>query len=324
MNTFPYTPSILDSYHFNSYPRRFGSPMQREVNNFQSLHTYISYYDGKLPIFVSHNSYTDKLVLFEQMPWDVDTDKEGTTLEMAFNDLKALADYYSRKEILLTFSGSGFHFYTEFQPAFIPLTEMLNYQMKAYQRQIVEELGLKTVNLSCAESKRLIRIPTTAYVYQGKDGKMVRTDRYAIPINRRVLESYTIKDILELAKTPNPTFIELNISKTKTSIQELVGIKVDVHYQKYDTFNTTIDWSYLSEEQIKYYLSYMMDDKIIHDLWQTHPSHIMRFMACLKMKEFGLPLNSTLQIFDKISLYAHWDNRNLTKQYQQISGIYRK
>ncbi len=320
-----YEPSILDIYHYNSYPRKFGNPNQIEVNSFQTLNAYIKHYNGETPIFVSHNSYTRDLVLFQQMPWDVDTDKDGNTLEMAYKDLQALADYYHNKEILLTFSGSGFHFYTEFEPTFIPLSEKLNQQMKIYQRNIVENLGLKTVNVACAEPKRLIRVPTTRYVYQERNGEFVKTDRYAIPINRRILESYSVKDILRLAQTPNPTFFEVNLNTTKTPIKELLTLKVDENYLKTNTFDyLTLDWSYLTEEQLKYYLSYVMDEKMIHDLWQIHPSHMTRFMACIKVKEYGLALSSALQIFDRISYYARWDNRNVAKQYQQISGIYMK
>jgi hypothetical protein len=325
MKGLQYEPSILDIYHFNSYPRRFGNPTQREVYNFQTLNVYIKHYNGETPIFVSHNSYTKDLVLFQQMPWDVDTDKDGNTLEMAYKDLQALADYYHNKEILLTFSGSGFHFYTEFEPTFIPLTEKLNQQMKIYQRNMVENLGLKTVNVSCAEPKRLIRVPTTSYVYQESNGNFVKTDRYAIPINRRILESYSVNDILRLAKTPNPTFYETNIDAKKVPITELLNLKVDENYLKINHFEQeTLDWSYLKEDQLKHYLSYIMDEKILHDLWQIHPSHMTRFMACIKIKEYGLALSSALQIFDRISYYANWDNRNVAKQYQQISGIYMK
>ncbi len=258
------------------------------------------------------------------MPWDVDTDKDGNTLEMAYKDLCAMADYYHNNEILLTFSGSGFHFYTEFEPTFIPLSEKLNQQMKAFQRLVVEELGLKTVNVSIAESKRLIRIPTTNYVYMNSDGSMVQTDRYAIPINRRILESYSVKDILNLAKTPNPTFYEPNLGhKKKIAINELLELKVDENYLHTDYFEQeTLDWSFLTEEQIKHYLGYIMDEKMLIDLWHTHPSHMTRFMACIKIKEYGLSSSSAIQIFDRISYYAKWDNRNVAKQYHQITGIY--
>ncbi len=324
MKVLPYEPSILDIYHFNSYPRHFGAPNQREVSNFSILNTYIKHYNGKLPIFISHNSYTKDLVLFQQMPWDVDTDKDGNTLEMAYKDLQALADRYHNNEILLTFSGSGFHFYTEFEPTFIPLSPRLNDKMRNYQRKIVEELGLKTVNTSCAESKRLIRIPTTNYVYQNEHSEFVQTDRYAIPINRRILESYSVKDILRLAKTPNPMFYEPNLNgKRKLPIKELLEVKVDEAQLHTDYFEQeTLDWSYLTEEQLKHYLSYIMDEKMLKDLWEAHPSHMTRFMACIKIKEYGLSASSAIQIFDRVSYYAHWNNRNVAKQYHQITGIY--
>jgi len=318
-----FQPEMLNLYHFNIFPRNFGTPMQRQIINKQILLSYIKHYNGHTPIFVSHNSFSDDITLYVQMPWDVDTDKDGITLENAYHDLKALADRFSNNEILLTFSGSGFHFYLEFEPTYIPLTQELSAKVHTFQGKIVDELGLKSVNLACAEPKRLIRVPTTRYVYQNGQSNYVKTDRYSIPINRRILESYSVKDILELSKTANPTFFEPNISKKKIPIKELLDIKIETKDTKYFE-PITMDWSYLNEENLKHYLSYILDSKMIYELWQEKPSHTVRFMACLKLKEFGLSLSSTIQVFDRLSYFSKWSNRNLAIQYQQIKYIYER
>lgn len=289
------------------------------------LDLYINHFNGATPIFISHNSYSNDLILYEQMVWDVDTDRKDSTLEMAYEDLKKLSNEFENNEILLTFSGSGFHFYLEFEPTFLPLSEKLNLKIKNFQREIIDKLDLKTVNLSCAESKRLIRIPTTKYVHI-ENGENIIENRYSVPINRKILENYSIENILDLSKFPNPTYYEPNLNKKKMSIKKLLDIKINENQLNYkQNFDSIVlDWSHLNERELKYYLSYILDNKIINDLWQIHPNHMVNFLGCLKLKEYGLSLTSALQIFDRISYFANWDNRNLNIQYYQISSIYRR
>ncbi len=312
---------IYSLYSFDIFPRRVGNPVQSIVNNFNEFEFYISANWGKRPIYTSSNYYEDSVILFRNMVWDVDTDK-GNSLEDAYGELKALAEHFKYYNFLMTFSGQGFHFYNIFNPELLPIDWKLKYNMQRFQKDVVEKLGLKTVNTSVAEPKRMIRIPLTPYVYRDKE-TYIKLNRYAIPLSRESLD-YSLKEIIRFSELSVP-FIPV-LSGKNMPIDPMTR-EPDIERQQQDTpaGRMYIPFMKLDEKQWRKWLDVLVDSKLRNTLLSTHSDHLTNLLTLSRIASFrihgvGLDEESAVEFFARVS--QKWDNRDLTLQRKYIHYFY--
>ena len=307
---------VLQDYGLNSYPRYFGNPQQIRVRDFQHLQYLIAKYEGKAPLYISHNMHDFDQVLYTHMFFDFDGKGVENGLERAQEEVKRLYDHFYDYDKRITFSGQGFHLIVKFEPLYTPV-QKIDPKIKAYQKQLAKELNLTTLDLKCAQSTRLMRIPLTRYVW--KLGNTYRAEkRYSIPITREILDE-PIAIILRRSETLEYEVEKYQIKRVKWT--DVPDVKIE--YLPTTMHDTDIDFMAMDDEIFMNYLNLILDDNnLISRITKTHTRHNDNLITAIKVKEFGLTMESTISFFAKLSLMAKWDNRNLAVQRQQIEQIY--
>jgi hypothetical protein len=307
---------ILQDYGLNSYPRYFGNPQQIRVRDFQHLQYLIAKYEGKAPLYISHNMHDFDQVLYTHMFFDFDGKGLENGLERAQEEVTRLYDHFYDYDKRITFSGQGFHLIVKFEPVYTS-AHNIDPKIKAYQKGLAKELNLTTLDLKCAQSTRLMRIPLTRYVW--KSGNTYRTEkRYAIPITREILDE-PISIIMRRSETLEYEVERYRIKRVKW--KDIPEVKTE--YLSSAAHDADIDFTAMDDEVFTNYLRLILDDEdLIARITKTHTKHNDNLITAIKVKEFGLTMESTVSFFAKLSLVANWDNRNLSVQRQQIAQIY--
>ncbi len=307
---------ILQDYGLNSYPRYFGNPQQIRVRDFQHLRYLIAKYEGKSPLYISHNMHDFDQVLYTHMFFDFDGKGLENGLERSQEEVTRLYDHFYDYDKRITFSGQGFHLIVKFEPVYTS-AHNIDPKIKAYQKGLAKELNLTTLDLKCAQSTRLMRIPLTRYVW--KSGNTYRTEkRYAIPITREILDE-PISIIMRRSETLEYEVERYRIKRVRW--RDIPEAKAE--YLSSATHDADIDFTAMDDEAFTNYLRLILDDEdLITRIMRTHTKHNDNLITAIKVKEFGLTMESTVSFFAKLSLVAKWDNRNLSVQRQQIAQIY--
>ncbi len=307
---------VLQDYGLNSYPRYFGNPQQIRVRDFQHLQYLIAKYEGKAPLYISHNMHDFDQVLYTHMFFDFDGKGLENGLEKAQEEVKRLYDHFYDYDKRITFSGQGFHLIVKFEPIYSSIHQ-IDPRIKAYQKSIARELNLTTLDLKCSQSTRLMRIPLTRYVW--KSGNIYRTEeRYAIPISGEILEE-PISIIMRRAETLEYEVERYRIKRVRW--RDIPEAKAE--YLPSATHDADIDFMVMDDDTFRNYLKLILDDdNLIARITRTHTKHNDNLITAIKVKEFGLTMESTISFFAKLSLIEKWDNRNLSMQRQQIEQIY--
>ena len=323
---------LYKTYSFHLFPRNVGNPNQFLASNYQAFLYFIQHNNGIHPLYVAHNPYNldTSTILYNQMVWDVDTDKPGSTLQQALDDIRTLSHYFRNYKQLISFSGMGFHFYLKFFPTLLNLDEQLRVNIHDFQSRIITELNLHTVNLACAEPKRIIRIPGTRYVYQDNH-QFVVTRKHCIPLNRDSIQQLALSEILEMSRINDLSQLDV-YDGVYYPIQTLTRPVKTV--QIYDNTTTThegeVDFINMPHVRFMQWLHLIYDDKLFHELMTQTPHHQSRLLGAIIAlnhqitTDTTLSENSVVQLFARLSLVAHWSNRNLDIQRQQIHHIYTK
>ncbi len=315
-------------YSFTSFPRNVGNPNQVTVNNYLSYLMFIKANNGKKPLYTSHNPYNlqTQTILYNQMVWDVDTDKPGSTLQMALDDIRTLAHYFKNYDHLISFSGMGFHFYLKFQPTLLPLNDQLRFNIHDFQTKIKAELQLQTVNLACAEPKRIIRIPGSVYVYYDK--RFVITKKHCIPLDDDTVNSKNLDEILEYSYQNDLSHIQLPQGRQ----YNIDVLKQPVHVAQYSIESLkNDDVNFLSMPHVRFmqWLHLIFDEDMMHSLFmRPHPHHQQLVVACMMACNYHVTPTTTLSersvyaLFERLSALAQWDNRDISIQHRQIHQIF--
>ena len=315
---------ILDVYGINSFPRYFGYPSQILVKNLDDLKRHMQAHYNKDPLYVSHNLHNREFTVYAQMFSDFDAHQTRSIEELrkAQKDCQKFIEYHKDKtDILINFTGGGFHPLLKFKPETIRMSEIAS-RIRGYQKFIKEYLELETMDLKVAEPGRLFRIPLSPYVYND-NGVHIPTKYFDIPIDIETLFNYDIEDLLYFSR------------EKKYSIQPQTGKRLSITYlDKYelkeDYHETEINpgdinfYDFDRETFIRNQVRTMMNDDeiLIKSLLSVHPDHNWRRIACLKLKDEGFSYNSACSFFERLSEIAAWDNRDLSIQRYQIKTIY--
>jgi hypothetical protein len=334
---------IYDRYGLLNLPRKFGYPMQIDIQSLTHLKNLITLNDGKFPLYISCNAHNDEYVLLGQLYFDFDG-HGFYTIEDARADVKKLSEYFESQKVdfLIDMTGRGFRILLKVKPDIMKISDADGI-MKGYTKHIKEGFNLKTLDLKVAEPKRILRPPLTTYVFtegKGRDilskDNVVITKKHILPLDLDTLFNSNMNELIHMSE--DLQIHVMSVSPIRVTIDEIAEYKEKHEYVKSDIRDDDIDFMEVSND---YFLQLLDDvfrdtDKSGHDngpdkqlikrLLTTHPNHNDRFLACVKAKEssYHLNYNSAVSFFAKLSSVAKWDNRNLEIQAHQIRSIYEK
>ena len=314
--------NIYDVYSLNHFPRYFGYPSQILIKDLDDLQKHMFVHAGRDPLYISHNSHNKEYVVYSQMFFDFDAHTRSTEdMQKAQKDCQTFVDYHKDKtDILINFTGGGFHVLLKFQPKVV-LMKSIAPKIRGYQKNIKDLLNLQTLDLKVAEPGRLFRIPLSPYVYN-HNGTNVSTNRYDIPIDENILFNYTIDELIYLSEKKDYTVNNQNGLKLSVDCLEPYSMK-DEEYNEITAQKDDIDFYAFTEEYFRHQIETIFNDEyLITAMLSKHPHHTQNFIACLKVKNYGLSLNSAVSFFARLSEIAKWDNRDLSIQKYQIETIY--
>lgn len=315
---------ILDTYGINNFPRYFGYPSQILVKTLDDLKRQMQAHAHRDPLYISHNSHNREWTIYAQMFSDFDAHETRSIEELrhAQKDCQKFVEYHMDKtDILVNFTGGGFHPLLKFQPQTVRMADISS-RIRGYQKFIKDYLDLKTMDIRVAEPGRLFRIPLSPYVYND-NGIHVPTPYYDIPIDVDTLFNSDIEDLLYLSKTKQYSIEPQNGKRLPLSYLDKYELKEEYHETEIlegDIDFYSFDKSYFLQFQLPDLMN--QDDIIIKSLLSVHPDHNWRRLSCLKLKDRGLSYNSACSFFERLSEIAAWDNRDLSIQRYQIRTIY--
>jgi len=332
---------LMVDYGFSRFPRTVGKPDQYMIHDFDAFIFFFKYNYGKTPLFTSTNSYWDlneignpTNIYYEKLFFDMDTDT-GYTQEEAHKEIRIIAKYCNDNKIpcTISFSGLGFHFFMFFKPKIYTLDENLSRTIKGVANYIKEELKLKTANLVCAEPKRLVRIPLSKYVTkkEGEDEWNV-TNRNCIPLTYDQVMNLSTEEIKQLSSNfktlkqkyrtdGNSIFIKDFIKDNKIDITKKVIMtdRSGVHMEEQFSYDNVKD-----DDIFKIVQFLIPFPCLSRNIFDKNPPHFIRFSACAFLSHNSiLNKDEALNLFDKISIVAEWNDRQntMTRRYQ-IENIY--
>ena len=298
-------PQLLTYYNFNKFPRFVGNPYQTLVNSYEEFYKYLIKNQGINPIYTMHNVLDENGdVVYEQMLFDLDGK------EKAFEDLKKLYSIFDNYQKIMSFSGSGFHFYLRVKPFTLP-------PHKIGVKEFQTKLKLKCIDLISAEPKHIIRIPGTLYVKKGINQK-----RYCIPINSSLFD-LSYEELIKLSIKADISHIENNKGKLLYPNEDLVREEKEILIIRNEISNSGIDWKNISQENFVELITDVLDDNLFEMVSKPFPKHQYLFSSATKLRTFGYDLNDAINIFDRIS--KSWDEKfrnNKKELIYQLQQIY--
>ena len=323
---------LMKLYEFDNFPRNVGRLRWDSKRNQYMLFQFPTYSFEQLfhevwdvakghQSYVSHNSIYNGATFYRQMTFDVDTDKEGSTLEMALDDMRKLVKYFEKANKMASFSGNGFHFYLRFTEKEIPIDAVLRSSIKKFQSKLVKRLDLKTVNLSCAEPKRIIRIPGTMHSEDIEEKGI----RYCIPVNEELLDE-GLEAILKASKVRDTKHWIDNTDKNRLSLEKMLKLGEDI-IRIQPNFENEVDISEsllaMQDFEFKEFLGYTLGENLLKKLLSAHPGNSALVYACIVISSLKISLEDAYYIFDRLAYLADWYNKeNADKRHYSISKIY--
>lgn len=304
---------LMHAYKFDIFPRYVGDPYQKYVTNYEDFYSFLYSHNGIAPLYTTHNPIDGNIRYIQQF-FDLDTDF-GATLEEARQDTIKLYRYFENYDKVMSFSSEGFHFDLRFQGEYDNVYR-LSHSIKAFQEALVSRLSLKSINIICAEPRHLQRVPGTLRA----SGSAELRRRHCIPLDISTLEQ-PLEKIIEYS-IKNIWNVEDNTGKELYSLESILlddfPMKVEVPED-----SIKIDVSALSDIQFSQYMKMILEDPLYTKIFSIHPSHMTRVMSAIKLKSFGLSLDDSIMIFDRIAELAQWDDReNIRIRNYQIKYIY--
>lgn len=324
--------------NFYETPRFFGNPFQILVAEKEDAFQFVRNNLGKKPIYTSVYSFptfneegNPFQVKINKLFSDFDSERKP---ENALLDVRKIDDFFTSENIesIQAFSGGkGFHNYTLLDSETYVLSPYLSDVIRAINIWITNKLNLRTLDIRCAEPRRLCRLWYTPYASRNKKtGKITKNGNYCFPLTKEQLHELNINEIIEFSKNPlkinpnnfkninNPNrinimdfieYFEIDINKTLKD-----SIKIDKSYS-----NKIIEYKEVEDEFIKRILPRpCIHMQIVHN---PNPPHIVRFGACIQLKDLGF---DPKWIFDFFQNRGYIDSHNTSECAYQINQIFRK
>ena len=321
-------------FNFCEVPRTFGNPGQQLVKSERVLLKLIDANKGKAPCFISHNSFptfiTNKngveepyQVNVNKFFFDFDSDRKPENAQL---DTIKVLDFCEKENlpVLPVFSGSkGFHMYIALKPETYIFGQYLKDAVKAVHIWLMTTLGLRTLDLKCAEPRRLCRVLNTPHVkFDKKTGKPIVNGMYCCPLRPDWLRGWHMDDIMryavkpkKMAYQPKGNLLTMSefIDRFKINIDEMLKMSFA---DRGGAQNTIVDYIPCCDDLIRDFLPLpCMHSQIAGNI---NPPHFARFAAAAWFASLGLDRSWTLKFFQERNYVDHSDAICIT----QINNIY--
>jgi hypothetical protein len=321
-------------FNFYEVPRAFGTPSQTVVKTEEDLHRLIHTNIGKTPIFISHNSFpafVKNKVGFEEPSQvnvskiflDFDSDRKPENAQL---DAIKVIDFCESENLpfIVAFSGSkGFHIYIALKPTVYNYGQFLKDATKAIHVWLQQKLGLRTLDLKCAEPRRLCRVFYTPHVKTDKKtGKAYANGMYCCPLEPMWVRDWRMEQIMRFAMSP----VKINykpkgycitlddfLTKFDINIEEMLKASVS---ESCSSRNSLVEYIPVNDEYIKSILPLpCIHSQIAHN---PNPCHFARFAAACWLHDIGLDRSVAFKFFKARNYVDHKDDVCAT----QINNIY--
>lgn len=311
----------MSYFHFDKFPRRVGNPASVIVDNYADFYEFLQKYSGITPLYTSHNSLPTKTtVYYEQMMWDIDVDHEGTTLEMALEDLRKLVKFYKGIDKVVQFSGEGFHLLLRVEGSQRTLTLNFSEAVRAYEKEIAEKLGLRTVNTKCGEPVHLFRIPSTLHV---DDFKRLGV-RYAIPLSLDAIDGPLENIIGQSSKRNLDMRIDNDgcIPMSMNHIDDLMN-NITLNFADVAQVDVAINWYDKSDTDILTFAKSIWPDTLFKNVLSPTATNQTRVLAAIYFFNLIHDLAQGQAFFDRIAEIAKWVNGdNIRRRHYAIEQVF--
>ncbi|MEM4066478.1 MAG: hypothetical protein QXV17_06440 [Candidatus Micrarchaeaceae archaeon] len=306
----------MHAYKFDIFPRYVGTPYQKRVDDYSEFYAFVYSHNGIEPLYTTHNPINGKIIYIQQF-MDLDTDF-GATLEEARQDMLKLYKYFDKYDKVMSFSSNGFHFYLRFYGDYENQFQ-LSASVKQFQSDLVNKLHLKSLNLVCAEPRHLARIPGTRYVTTNPELK----SRHCIPIDISTLER-PLDEIIDLS-IKNRWNLEDNEGKELYPLESILVHDAIAPSDSDDSQDSGINIAEIPDDKLLKLLELILGDPLYTLILSRHPSHMVRVMSAIKVKSFGIPLESAYILFDRLAELGDWDDKaNKRLRDYHVRYIYSK
>jgi hypothetical protein len=221
---------VLSQFGLDFLPRILGFPKQvlllreaayvnngssREADGLDILLRQMSMWDGKKPLFTSVNGWPDyhwdgrsfwpRRFHFGALFFDLDCKTDRTFALEDARKLERWAAEYDFRRVGDASGGKGFHSYLLPKPEDLPYDETLRRQVHAISLWLKDTLGLSTLDMKCAEPRRLTRLPWSLHVRESEeDESWICNGRRVLPLVPEDLHSLSIEEIDQRATTEVP------------------------------------------------------------------------------------------------------------------------
>lgn len=317
---------VVKEFRMDKTPRAVGNPRQHIVTSpIQFIH-FIKRYDGQCPLYTSHNSYPSldkyfnpRQVRVRNIFLDFDEREDGEFHEPS-HDAQLVSDFLSDNNIAHTiaFSGKqGFHIYIQLNDSIEELSNGISLKYRAIYAYLRRELSLNTLDMQCAEPKRLCRIPSSIYAKKSE-----KTKRHCMPIPTDMDLPKSRKEMYDLSYTvPSPPYLR---GGNMPTIDEFMDeFKIDPNTTPDVEMYDTIDYKIPNNKFTKM-IGEFFRPCIRNAIFRHNPSHFARVSACIKLKRIHFTEDKTKKMFDKLAYKSKWvDRGNKDRRDKNIESIYK-
>lgn len=317
---------VIKEFRMDKIPRAVGNPRQHVVTSpIQFIH-FIERYNGKTPIYTSHNSYPNldrysnpKTVRVRNVFLDFDEREDGEFHEPS-HDAQLVSDFLSDNNIrhTIAFSGrQGFHLYIQLKDSIEDLTNGISLKYRSIYAYLRRQLSLKTLDMQCAEPKRLCRVPSSKYVK-----KDVNSDRHCAPIPSEMDLPHSRNEMYEMSyEIPSPPYSRGERMMTIDEFMDEFDIDPNTtpDIEMYDT----VDYK-IPDDKFTKLVGEFFRPCIRNAIFTHNPSHFARVSACIKLKKIHFTEEKAKKMFDRIAKKSKWvDRGNSGRRYKNVESIYK-
>lgn len=327
---------ILGEYDLARFPRNVG-PMQRLVLNIDQLLSFVGMENGHSACYTSHNSWAGidefghpSKVNFTKTFLDLDIDREPDPIR-AKRDVDRLVEWSIGEDLpnAVTFSGhGGFQFFLHFKPSIHTIDQTLTNKIRGVQAWLKEQLGLTSLNLQCAEPKRLCRVPLSRYATTKFDYPVVLSS-YCTPIPSIFLPALSLDDVRMMSLRP-PLWDDYRYRGRKhRNLDQFVreyGVSIDPTVPDPGRIQMA-SYIALNMDGFGEVVKLLEPDPCVHNdlLTSLNPKHISRFSFAARLRQLGFGEQEAKDFFDQLENGYGWaDRANKRVRDYYIRHIYRR
>ena len=323
----------LDEYDLFRFPR-MGGPHQIVLPNFDFFYKWFNNINGRNMVFTSHNAIAEFVGnnilsnIVSKIFLDMDTDK-GSTPDEVLNEVKKCVEFLKDNKISYAVTSSGgvgaYHIYIFLKPKIYAIDNELASLTRAVSLYLVHELNLKSVNMVCAEPKRLLRVPFSQYVTITETG-LTNKNTYCTPLQYETIPSLTNNEVESLKKVCEYKSDYRHNLKYLTLKEFANNFKINPYEFNQIEPSEFADMHEISQSDVGDVLQLIFPQACIRNNLTTHnPRHITRVALAAQLRQLGWDFSKAVAFIDKVEEEYKWvDRSNVNERMYHIKHIWQK